>query len=156
MSSKVRALALASLLGLMAASCPGSKRMARTVDERNAVIAYHAMHAADSAIQAEQRVLATVSLPHDRITEIVTRICRSSCESAYFRCIVNQSMPELVIPGLDDRPPRDFPIEIPPCEGPACDPPKEVVSGPAVTSCSTTRTACLAACDCQGAAKPGD
>jgi hypothetical protein len=81
-----------------------------------------------------------------KLPGLLDQMCRQQCDASHLRCIA-QSM-KSQFPDMDARPPKEFPVEIPPCEGPECDPP----SGGALTAaaCSAGRDSCLKRCDCLG------
>jgi hypothetical protein len=142
-------------VSLLAGCNQSAVRPATTDAERTAAQAYGSMLIYDKRVQASLTELGSSTIAVSKVPDVIASLCKGQCESAYLRCAILSTTPDIQIPGRDERAPKDFPIEIPSIEVDEGGNPVAVNVGPAGANCESIKQACLRACACRSVTLDG-
>ena len=134
-------------LSLLVANCASDGRSKET-REVDLQVSYKKMISSFNAIEFDASRVANRQVKLKDIPRILENICNNTCEADYMECTLGRVFTTVDLGGYPDRAPKDFPIEIPDCEGPACDD-RQIVPGDEIQPCDDARDICLKRCACQ-------
>lgn len=132
------------LLGLLFTACATPRTPAPEAVTRNASIVQRKLTATYRSITLTADDIAARRVPVAQLPRLLTKMCHDQCEATHLRCLSNAY--GITSHELNQRPPRNFPIDIPECSDPDCS--REAVPEPPGSGCDTARDACNRRCDC--------
>ena len=130
---------------IVLSGCASAKHpVAPDAATHNAGVAYYRLLSTYRDITATAQRVADRRVSSGEFPNVLQTLCERQCDAAYFRCVM-ASMPSVPIPGMDERPPKDFPFDIPECD---TDCSSSVVSAPPNGNCDKVKQDCQLRCDC--------
>lgn len=132
------------LLGLLTTACATAPPPAPDAARRHAGIAQRKLMATYRSITRAANDIAARRVAVTQLPGLLIHMCHDQCEADFYRCVAATS--GVTSPDMNQRMPKDFPIEIPECSDPDCS--TEVVPEPPGSGCGPARDACNKRCDC--------